>query len=212
MKGQNMAWVTDLEKLLDDTLHKKAPISIPEHVRKLIAHILWVAALAIGVINLWNAIDIWTWGHDSGNSVVALYAPAVHLSMFYYLALWGTTAVGILALLAAPRLKEMQKSGWNYLYYVVLIEAVPVVLRLFSEAAGGPGSFVLWAVVTIAEAYVLFQVRDYFTGARVVAHHTAEPEHHEEPEEQPDEPAEAPDSSEPEPHDAPKPAHHKSKK
>jgi hypothetical protein len=175
-KGNAMSVVTDLEKFLDEKLDKKAPVHLPANVRKTIAGALWWIALVIGVVNLWNAIDIWTWGHNSGASIVAIYAPAVHLSLFYYLALWGTTAVGLLALLASPRLKIMKKSGWDLLYYVILIESVPVILRLFSDAAGGIGSFFTWAVVTLAEALVLFQVRSYFTGERIVTHQVSDPE------------------------------------
>lgn len=165
------SWLTSLEKTLDDLFTKKIPVKIPAGARKAIANALWFAAIVMGLIALWSAVTIWGWGHSARLSLYDLYLrPAVYLGPAYYLALWSTAAVGVLSLLAVTNLKIMKKQGWNLLYYVILIQTVAVALRLFSAAAGGPGGFIGWGVADLVEAFVLFQVREYFSDTQVTGH------------------------------------------
>ena len=143
-----MAQLDKLETTLDDMLNKKAPFKIPEDGRKTLAGALWWLALIFGVLQLWSAWALWNVAHiadplvDYANSISAAYGvgPVVNsLGFFYYLALAVIAAVGIVSLLAAPGLKAMKKSGWNLLFYAMLVNVAYGVVILFEHYGGFGG-------------------------------------------------------------------------
>lgn len=183
-----MGALDKLESQLDVSLNKKAPVQLPVNGRKSLAHAMWWIALVIGLLDLWNAAIFWQAGHavdrlvDGVNSLSAYYggpvvAGAPHLGFFYYLSLLVMAVVGALLLLATPGLKAMKKTGWNYVFYAAVVEAVVAVLRLFSNVNGGVFAFIGAAIGAVLGAYFLFQVRDYFTGAKLSTETTADPVH-----------------------------------
>jgi hypothetical protein len=167
-----MGVLNKLEESLVDPLEKKAP-AMPPNARKGLARSMWVVALVFGVLQLAAAWAFWRLGNnvDRGvdyiNSLSSYYgAPSVasNLGMFYYLSLVFLVVEAALLLLATPGLKAMRKSGWNFLFYGLLLNVVYGVFRLLSEVGGGFGQF-LWALVVSAiGAYLLFQIRGQFTG------------------------------------------------
>lgn len=165
-----MGSLSQLETSLDDVLDKKAPVKLPPDARKGLAGVLWVMALIIGVLQLWAAITLWQWGHavDRVSDALTYYTGGVYvaprLSLFYYLSLLAMGAIAILALVAVPNLKAMKKSGWDLLFYGVLISAGLAVVRIFSNVGGGFDDFVGTAVGTLLGAWLLFQARGHFAG------------------------------------------------
>lgn len=183
-----MGVLDKLEAQLDVWLNKQAPIKLPASGRKSLAGAMWWIALVVGVLQLWAVWTLWHLGHfveqlvTYNNYVNATYgyaAPGVHLGLFYWLSLFVLAADAVLLLLAAPRLKQMQKGGWDLLFYGVLLNAAYAILRLFTDVGDSFGDFIGAAIGTVLGAFFLFQVRDYFVGTKamhaspVASHHAA---------------------------------------
>lgn len=170
-----MGQLDKLEASLDDVFNKKAPVKIPPNGRKAIAGAMWWIALVVGVLELWAAWDLWQLGRvadrfvDYANSLSIAYGGGVvteNLGFMYYLALLVMIGSAILLLLASPNLKAMRKSGWNLVFYSLLLSVAYGVVRMFSNVGGGFDDL-LWAVISAGiGAYILFQVRDHFIIAK----------------------------------------------
>jgi hypothetical protein len=160
-----------LESALDVVLDKKAPFKLPQSTRKSLASAMWWIALIVGVLDVWAAYTFWHWGHIANQfvDVVNYYTGGTyghHLGFFYYTSLVAIALVAALLLLAVPGLKAMKKSGWNLMFYAALVEVIVAIARIFSDIGGGFGNFLSSAIGAVIGAYLLFQVRDYFVGAK----------------------------------------------
>lgn len=160
-----------LESWLDERLNKKAPVQLPPDGRKSLAGALWWIALIVGILQLWGAWVLWSLGHTAQRTVDYLsqvYGASVNeridLGLFYWFSLVCVAVVAVVMLLAAPKLKQMKKSGWDLLYYAMLLNALFAVLRLFSGVDGIFSGFLGAVVGTVIGAYLLFQTRDQFSG------------------------------------------------
>lgn len=167
-----------LENTLDEALNKKAPVKIPPNGRKTLAEALWVIALILGILQLLGAYWLWEASHkvdtlvDYANRISSYYGGSAvaneGLGLFFYISLITMAGVGVLLLIASPALKAMKKDGWNLLFYAVVIELVAAVSLLFTRY-GGFSDFLWGALSALIGAYLLFQVRDHFTGHKVAA-------------------------------------------
>jgi hypothetical protein len=187
-----MGQLDKLETVLDEKLNKKAPIKLPPEGRKSLAPNMWWIALVFGLLQLWAAWDLWRLGHvvndfvDYANTISKAYGGTTvdGLGFFYYFSLMVLALDAVLLLLAAPGLKAMRKAGWNLLFYSLLVNVAYGVFRMFSGHGGGLDDLV-WAVVSsVVGAFILFQVRDFFTGSKPdehkADHKPAEHEQHKE--------------------------------
>jgi len=183
-----MSVLDKLEAQLDIWLDKKAPVKMPPNWRKALAGAMWWIALVVGVVQLFAVWGLWRLGHlvdqvvTYNNYVAATYGVAtpagVHLGLFYWISLFTIAADTVLLFLAAPKLKQMQKGGWNLVYYGAVLSAAYAVVRLFAGVGDVFGNFMSAAIGAVIGAFLLFQVRDYFTGAKA-AHATPSAAHHE---------------------------------
>jgi hypothetical protein len=183
-----MTSLEKLEKQLNEWLNTKAPFSLPHDVRKAIADALWAIALVVGIVQLWSVWGLWHVGHYVAGLVTLqtypyMNGPAplqIHLGFFYWMSLMVTALAAVLLLMASPKLKRMQKSGWNLLYYAALLNAAYAALRLLSGVSGIFSAFLGAAISAVVGMYFLFQIRGYFTGEEVttarVVHDAAEHE------------------------------------
>lgn len=64
-----------------------------------------------------------------------------------------TIAILVMQGLALPALFKRQKSGWNFMFYVALLQAVENLLRF------DLGGLVIRSVISF---YILFQIRSYY--------------------------------------------------
>lgn len=64
-----------------------------------------------------------------------------------------TVAILVMQGLALPALFKRQKSGWNFMFYVALLQAVENLLRF------DLGGLVIGSVISF---YILFQIRSYY--------------------------------------------------
>jgi hypothetical protein len=177
-----MGFSEKLETRLDMWLRQKAPVQLPAETRKGLAGALWWIALLVGIVQLWGAWVLWHAGHfvERASKIYSNEAPGVkeiHLGLFYWVSLICISLVAILMLLSSPKLKKMQKSGWNLLFYAMLLNAAFAVLRLLSGVDGIIGGFLSAVIGSVLGGYLLFQARDQFGGKRP-AHAAVEPEKH----------------------------------
>ena len=173
-----MGSLQKLETRLDGWLNKKAPIKLPPDGRQTVAGALWWIALIVGILQLWGAWALWNVGHAADAAYTAYLSdvygeenPAIHLGFFYWVAFLCILVVGIITLIASPKLKQMKKSGWNLLFYSMLLNLGFALLRLLSGVDGIFSGFFGALLGAVIGAFLLFQVRDYFTG-KSAAHET----------------------------------------
>jgi TRAP-type C4-dicarboxylate transport system permease small subunit len=180
-----MSSLQKLETKLDGWLNKKAPIKLPPEGRKTLAGALWWISLIVGILQLWGAWALWNIGHATTAAYSAYLSDvygetntAIHLGLFYWIAFFCILFVGVITLIAAPKLKQMKKTGWNLLFYSMLLNAAFALFRLFSGVDGIFSGFFGAVLGALIGSFLLFQVRDYFTGKHA-AHETASSAHKE---------------------------------
>ncbi len=158
-----------LETTLDETLNKKAP-KMPESGRKTLAGALWWLALIGGVGQLYMAWRLWDYWHvyddalNYSRSLAEAYGlpgPSYDLGFQFYLVLITLVVSGALLLLASPALKAMKKSGWNLIFYSLLVNLAYGLVVAFTDY-GNFGNLVGAVIGSAIGAYLLFQVREHF--------------------------------------------------
>jgi hypothetical protein len=168
-----MANISELEKSLAD-LYKGAP-KLPQGFKKgLVQWLPWLSLIA-GAIGLWSAWAIWSWARvandlvDLANHLSATYGGGQVVSSRWSLMLWIGVIVllveAVIYLLAFPGLRDRKKAGWNYLFYGALLNVAYGVVVMFTSY-GGVGSLIGSIIGTAIGFYFLFQIRDYYAGAK----------------------------------------------
>jgi hypothetical protein len=176
-KGVEMSALQSLENNLEDVFVKKAP-ALPENGKKAIIEWLPWINLVLGLLSLWAAYALWHWAHlanslvNYANSLSAAYGgPAVavnRLSATVWLSLAVLVVQALIYLAAFQALRDRKKSGWDLLFYALLVNVVYGVVVIFTDY-GGFGSFVGSLVGSAVGFYFLFQIRSRYLGARVKA-------------------------------------------
>ena len=162
-----------LEKSLDDLFVKQAP-ALPDGGKKFIVQYLPWINLILGLISLYTAYVLWHWAHlanslvNYANSVSAAFGGAPVAVNRLSIGLWiGIAVLAVEALLyiaAFPGTKARKKSGWNLLYYALLLNIVYGVVVLFTDY-GGVGNLVGAVIGSAIGLYLLFQIRSSYSGA-----------------------------------------------
>lgn len=89
------------------------------------------------------------------------YTGAASVSMQWYILFAVTLLEGIVLLVAVQKLKAMQKSGWNLLFYLSLLGVVMGVVGALTPSYGF--GYLLGAAIGVAIGWtVLMQIRDKF--------------------------------------------------
>lgn len=155
-------------------LFKSLPDLSPT-ARKTLAGILEWVALIFGVLQLLFVFTFWGYGHrvneaiDYVNSLSNTYgSPNVvdSLGIMYYIALLLALVSAILLLIAYPGLRARKKIGWDWIFLGALLNIVFGVVALFVDSSAGGGLRNLFSslIGSTIGFYLLFQVRDQFTG------------------------------------------------
>jgi len=158
-----------LEKNLQDAF-KGAP-RLPDNGKKaLVEWTPWIN-LIFGLLALLSAYWLWQWAHvangliNYANSISQAYGGGTvpnRLGLTVWLALIVLAAQGAVMLAAFSPLKDRKKAGWDLLFYGVLLNlAYGVVVAFTSYGGGHLVSSLIGAVVGL---YLLFQIRDSYTG------------------------------------------------
>lgn len=102
---------------------------------------------------------------DLANQLSKMYgteAVTSRLSATVWLAVIVMVVEGVLWIAAYSGTKARKKSGWNLLFYAVLVNALYGLVTMFTYY-GGFMSFVSYALGTVIGLYFLFQIRSYYT-------------------------------------------------
>lgn len=163
-----------LETNLDNIFGKQAP-QLPSNAKKAIASIVPWASLILGIFSLYSVYVLWHWAHtandliNSLNSLSAAYGgpqvAADRMSMGIWLGLIVMAIEGLLYVAAFPGTRDRKKSGWNLLYYALLINIVYGIVIMFTSY-GGFGSLIGTLIGSAIGFYFLFQIRGLYSGAR----------------------------------------------
>jgi hypothetical protein len=168
-----MSALQSLENNLEDVFVKKAP-ALPEGGKKAIVEwIPWVG-LILGLLSLWAAYALWNWAHlannlaDYANSISAVYGGPVvdtdRMSVVLWLGLAVMVVQALIYIIAFPALRERKKSGWDLLFYGLIVNVVYGIVTLFSSY-GGFGNFLGSLIGSAIGLYFLFQIRGLYLRA-----------------------------------------------
>jgi hypothetical protein len=169
-----MSALKSLEKNLNSYMVKQAP-PLPTNAKKaLVQYLPWIN-LVLGLLTLYSVYVIWHWAHlannliNYANSVSAAYGGPQIVSGRLTFGIWlGLVVLAVEALLyiaAFPATRDRKKSGWDLMFYALLVNIVYGVVILFTDY-GGFGTL-LWTLIGSAIGlYLLFQIRDSYSTSK----------------------------------------------
>jgi len=158
-----------LEKNLADVFKSAPPL--PDSGKKMLVEwVPWIN-LIFGAFALLGAFWLWQWAHvangliNYANSISQAYGggtvAADRLGFMVWLALIVLTVQALVMLAAFAPLKAHKKTGWDLLFYGVLLNVVyGVVVAFTSYGVGHLFSSLIGAAIGL---YFLFQIRDAYT-------------------------------------------------
>jgi len=166
-----------LESSLNDLFVKKAP-PLPAGGKKfLVEYLPWIN-LILGLLSLYTVYVLWHWAHlannliDYANSLSAAYGgPTVatnRLSVGIWLGIAVLAVEALLYIAAFSRTRDRKKSGWNLLYYALLLNVVYGVVVLFTNY-GSVGNLIGAIIGSGVGLYLLFQIRASYNGGKAPA-------------------------------------------
>lgn len=158
------ALVKPIEALLLP-LFKSLP-SLPEGVKKTIVNIWPWAALILGVLQLFSLFGLW---QLTTITYMVGFVDYYAFGMFYYIGMAVLALDGVLMLCAFSPLRNYKKSGWNLLVISAVVNIIYGVLMMFESYYGSAlGNLISTIITSFIAFYFLFQVRDYYTGAKKI--------------------------------------------
>lgn len=163
-----MSALSSLEKSLDDIFVKNAP-ALPDGGKKALVQWLPWINLVLGIVTLWSAYVIWHWAHladkyiDFANSLSAAYggpsvAPVNRLSAMIWVSLIVLVVEAVIYIAAFPATRDRKKSGWNLMFYAILINIVYGIVVFFTSY-GGVTNLLGSIIGSAIGLYLLFQIR-----------------------------------------------------
>lgn len=170
-----MSAFPSLEKSLDNIFVKELP-GLPKNVIEFIVKYLPYINLVLGVLTLLAALSLWQWAHvansliDYANSVSKAYGGGTistsRMSFMLWLSLIMLFVEAAIYIIAFAPTKARKKSGWDLLFYALLINVVYGVLMIFGR---GIGDLFLSLIGTAIGLYFLFQIRSSYHEAPAAA-------------------------------------------
>jgi hypothetical protein len=167
-----MAALDSLEKSLEGIFVKNAP-ALPERGKEVVVSWLPWINLILGILTLWAVLTLWHWAHLANNAVDyinqlnATYGTGtvVHkLTGMVWLGLIVLAIEAVLYLMAFPATRARQKSGWNLMFYALLVNLVYGIIVLFTDY-GGFGTFLSYLLGSVIGLWLLFQIRGKYLGS-----------------------------------------------
>jgi hypothetical protein len=163
-----MSALQPLETALDDIFVKKAPPLPPSGKKALVKYLPWIN-LILGVLALIVAYTLWHWAHvvnglvNYANSLSAAYGgqpiATNRMGVGIWLGLILITVEAVLYIAAFSATRGRKKSGWDLLFYALLLNIVYGVVILFTNYGSGIGSFFMDLISSAVGLYLLFQIR-----------------------------------------------------
>ncbi len=154
-----------LETKLNEVLVTKAPVQLPESWRKWLATYSWVFALIgfiFGVATVLLLLPLL--------GIASVFGAAVGAGgyvLFAWLSLIVFAGYVVLLGVAIPKLKRMEKAGWNLIFYSTLFFFVYDILKVLTNFGAGSVFGLVWsAFVTVVSLYFTFQIRSKFVSKK----------------------------------------------
>lgn len=176
-----MSAFPSLEKSLDNIFVKELP-GLPKNVIEFIVKYLPYINLFLGVLTLLAALSLWQWAHvansliDYANSVSKAYGGSTistsRMSFVLWLSLITLFVEAAIYIIAFAPTKMRKKSGWDLLFYALLINVVYGVLMIFGR---GIGDLFMSILGTAIGLYFLFQIRSSYHESPVASAAAPEP-------------------------------------
>ncbi len=165
-----MSALNQLEAGLDGAF--KGVPSLPEKAKDVIVQWLPWINLILGVLALWAAYSLWRWA-DVANNLVnyanelsrALGGTGVSVDRFttgVWIAIAVLVVEALLYIAAFPGTRDRKKSGWNLLFYALLVNIVYGIVVLFTDY-GGVGNFLGYLIGSVIGLYFLFQIKPKYS-------------------------------------------------
>lgn len=169
-----MSNLEPLEENLNDLFVKNAP-ALPTGAKKIIVQYLPYINLILGLLTLAAAWGLYNAAHtvnslvDYANTISAAYGGSKiavsHLTFTVWLAIAVLVVEALLYIAAFPSTKARKKSGWDLLFYALLINVVYGIVAVFTDY-GGVGRLFSALIGSAVGGYFLFQIRASYSGAR----------------------------------------------
>lgn len=161
-----MAGVDSIEKSLDEVFVKNAP-ALPAGGKKFLVDFAPWFSLIVGILSLFAVYNIWQWAHQANevidylNNISTAYGGSTvdeRLTATLWLSLIVLAIEAVLYIAAFSGLKNRKKSGWNLVFYALLVNLVYGIIVMFTSY-GGVGNLLGSVIGFAIGAYLLFQIR-----------------------------------------------------
>jgi hypothetical protein len=139
----------------------KAPFQLPEEWRQTIVRIapwLVLAAAIISVLIGWPILMF-------ALGLSAFFAYAYGATLFMWLAIAVLIVQTVLLFMSYPGLKAYKLAGWNFAFYGAMLSVAYGIVQ-WLQYPSNIGTLIGAAIGAVIELYILFQIRDYYTGAK----------------------------------------------
>lgn len=167
-----MSSLKPLETALNDLFVKKAP-PLPSNGKKaLVQYLPWIN-LVFGVLALLTALGLYHAAHtvnsliDYANQLSAATGGSKvitnHLTFVVWFSIVTLAIEGLLYLAAFSATRDRKKSGWDLMFYALLVNVVYGVVAAFTDY-GGAGRLIGALIVSAIGGYLLFQIRASYLG------------------------------------------------
>jgi hypothetical protein len=127
--------------------------------------------LILGVLSLWGVYALYQWAHLTNsvvnqlNTLSQIYGGTPAVATRWSIGIWLTLIVlaieAVLYIVAFPATRARKKSGWDLLFYALLVNVVYGVVSAFTNY-GGVGSLVSSLIGSVVGLWLLFQIRDAY--------------------------------------------------
>ncbi len=140
---------------------EKAPWQMPEAWRQnIVRYAPWVV-LAVFILSLPAVLAV------LGLSMfVGVLAPLGGFAFAYWIAVLALIVQEVLLIASFPGLKNRTISGWNLTFYAVLFNFAHSLINWLSNPLSGLGSLIGGVIGAAIALFILFQIREYYTGQK----------------------------------------------
>lgn len=144
---------------------------LPAHARRWLADNSWWMVLAAVIIGGLTVVGILTPLLFAGMLFAGLggvFGAAIGGLLVVFVLFWiGLTIVSVVLMaMAVSPLKNLEKRGWNLVFIVLLLNIAAIALKMLFDF--DTGSFILGLSCTAIAAYLLFEMREYFTAREAI--------------------------------------------
>jgi cation transport ATPase len=165
-----MGAIQSLESTLQDWFVKKAP-ALPDNAKDILVKYLPWINLVFGILALYLVYALWHWAHtannlvDFANNLSAAYGGSTvdttSMNFGIWLAIIVLAVEALLYIVAFPATRDRKKSGWNLMFYAMLVNIAYGVVVMFT-AYGDFSNFIGSVIGSAIGLYLLFQIRSRY--------------------------------------------------